>query len=306
VPETPVGRTPPVVVVVGDLLYDLISTVRNPLVPGTDNFAEIVGRRGGSSANVAAWLASLGVEARFVGRVGDDPFGRDLTGELEEAGVAAHLALDAEHPTGKVVVLVDGEGERTMITDRGASAHLDPEDLPEPLFAPGSHLHLSGYVFSGNHDRRETALKALRLAREARMTISVDPASTAVLSDLGPRAFLDWTEGADLAFPNLDEGALLAGSRDEGRILRALSRRYGGVVLKLGSGGAAYAAGAAGTVERAQAPPARVVDTTGAGDALCADFLASWLSGNPPTVALRRGVELASRVVAEVGARPRL
>jgi len=292
------------VIVVGDLLYDLIASVKNPLVPGTDNFAEILGRPGGSSANLAAWLAALGVETHFVGRVGDDPIGDELAEGLRSVGVKAHLARDDNVQTGKVVVLVDGAGERTMITDRGASGHLRPEDLPRNLFAPGSHLHLSGYVFSGKPDRREAAQDALRLARRAGMTISVDPASTAVLADLGPEAFLGWTEGSDLIFPNLDEGALLADSQDEDRILGTLRHRYGGVVLKLGAGGVVYS-DVDGVLERAPAPAATVVDTTGAGDSLCAGFLASWLSGEPPAVALRRGVELASRVVAQVGARPK-
>jgi len=292
------------VVVVGDLLYDLIASVKNPLVPGTDNFAEISGRPGGSSANLAVWLATSGVETHFVGRVGADPIGDELAEGLASAGVVAHLARDGGLQTGKVVVLVDGAGERTMITDRGASGNLRPEDLPGDLFRPGSHLHLSGYVFAGGPERRETALAALRLARESGMTVSVDPASTAVLRDLGPEKFLAWTEGSDLLFPNLDEGALLAGSRNEHDILLALRDRYGGVVLKLGAGGAAYA-DAGGAPDRVQAPPSvRVVDTTGAGDALCAGFLASWLSGGTSAEALRRGVELASRVVARVGARP--
>jgi sugar/nucleoside kinase (ribokinase family) len=135
------------------------------------------------------------------------------------------------------------------------------------------------------------------------MTVSVDPASTAVLRDLGPGYFLRWTEGADLVFPNLDEGTLLAGSREEDRILEALGRRYRGVVLKLGAGGALHR-GSDGATECAPAPPTGAVDTTGAGDALCAAFLASWLSGEPPATALCRGVGLASRVVTRAGARP--
>lgn len=300
----PTGQARPVVVV-GDLLYDLILTVENPLVPGTDNFAEIAGRPGGSSANLAAWLAALGVETHFVGRVGTDPIGDELAEGLRSVGVAAHLARDGEHGTGKVVVLVDGDGERTMITDRGASARLSPQDLPEGLFKQGSHLHLSGYVFSGDAARRETALLTLRLARKAGMTVSVDPASTAVLRGLGPAAFLGRTGGADLVFPNLDEGALLAGSSEVEVVLDLLRRHYGAVVLKLGAEGAAYA-DATGEKARVPAAETRVVDTTGAGDALCAGFLAAWLAGEPPAEALRRGVGLAARVVGRVGARPNL
>jgi sugar/nucleoside kinase (ribokinase family) len=291
------------VIVVGDLLYDLLAEVRAPLVVGTDNFAEVHGRPGGSSANLAAWLAHLGVETHFVGRVGTDPLGGELAEGISAAGVVAHLARDDEHGTGKVVVLVDGAGERTMITDRGASGHLRPEDLPKDLFAPGSHLHLSGYVFSGNAARREAAHRALRLARDSAMTVSVDPASTAVLRELGPEAFLDWTAGADLLFPNRDEGALLAGSDDPETILDTLRGRYGSVVLKLGAEGAMYA-GDDGERLRVPVVPVRVVDTTGAGDALCAGFLAAWLAGEPPAAALEGGVKLAASVVRRVGGRP--
>ena len=290
---------PPRVVVVGDLLYDLLARVEGYVAFGTDTFTKIHAAAGGSGANAAAWLASLGVETHFVGRVGDDVLGEALTGELRRSGVTPHLARDPSLPTGKVFVLVDGAGERTMITDRGAGEALGPEDLPENLFR-GGHLHLSGYTFSGG-SRRETALKALHLARESGMSASVDPSSVPLLEAMGPERFLQWTRDADLCFPNLEEGALLAGESDQDRIVQKLLRHYSGIVLKLGARGAMYAGG-----ERIHlpAPPARVVDTTGAGDALCAGFLASRLSGAPVPEALRRGMNLASRVVEQMGGRP--
>ena len=107
----------------------------------------------------------------------------------------------------------------------------------------------------------------------------------------------------DLCFPNLEEGALLGGAKDPHDIAQELLRYYPGVVLKLGAGGAIYA----GTGEewvKLPAAPARVVDTTGAGDALCAGFLAGRLSGAPPGVALEKGVELAGKAVGRLGGRP--
>jgi hypothetical protein len=153
----------PRVLVVGDLIYDMLAKAEGDITLGTDTFVPIRVAAGGSGANAAAWLARSGVETRFVGRVGDDVFGRFLEGEMERSGVKSCLARDPSLETGKVFVLVDGAGERTMITDRGAGEALGPDDLPEALFA-GGHLHLSGYTFSGG-SRRETALKALRLAR---------------------------------------------------------------------------------------------------------------------------------------------
>ena len=122
-----------------------------------------------------------------------------------------------------------------------------------------------------------------------------------MLEEIGPERFLRWTRGADLCFPNLEEGTLLGGVRDPGHTARKLLDHYAAVVLKLGAGGALYSGG-----ERVRLPaePARVEDTTGAGDALCAGFLAAWLSGAPADVALRRGVEVAARAVERLGARP--
>ena len=291
----------PRVVVVGDLLYALLARVDGDVTLGTDTFTKIRGVAGGSGANAAVWLASAGVETHFVGRVGDDVFGGFLEGEMERAGVKAHLARDPSASTGKVFVLVGGTGERTMITDRSAGENLRPEDLPESLFCKG-HLHLSGYTLSGG-SRRETAREALRLAHESGMTFSVDPSSVPMLADVGPELFLLWTSGADLCFPNLEEGSLLAGTEGPERIAERLLDYYSGVVLKLGAEGAIYA-GADGERSRVPAEPARVADTTGAGDALCAGFLEGWLTEASAGEALRRGVGLAARAVERVGGRP--
>jgi sugar/nucleoside kinase (ribokinase family) len=299
--ENPETLKTPRVVVVGDLLYDLLARVDGDVTPGTDTFTRIRAVAGGSGANAAAWLAACGVETHFVGRVGDDAFGEFLEGEMEKAGVGVHLVRDPSVATGKVFVLVDGEGERTMITDRGAGETLSPGDLPRSLFRAG-HLHLSGYTFSGG-SRRETALRAMRLARGSGMTVSVDPSAVPMLQKIGPEAFLGWTRGADLCFPNLEEGSLLAGTEGPAHVVQMLLAHYPAVVLKLGAGGALYA-DAHGVRSRVPAAQARVTDTTGAGDALCAGFLSAWLVGAAPEEALRRGVGLAARAVGRVGGRP--
>jgi sugar/nucleoside kinase (ribokinase family) len=241
------------------------------------------------------------VETHFVGRVGWDVFGDFLEGEMRRVGVEPHLARDPGLATGKVFVLVDGVGERTMITDRGAGENLSPGDLPDHLLAKG-HLHLSGYALSGG-SRRETATEALRLARRAGMTISVDPSSVPLLQSIGPDRFLEWTSGVDLLFPNLSEGAVLTGEEAPELILQRLLSLYAAVVLKLGPEGAVYADGPGGVLHQ-PAMPARVEDTTGAGDAFSAGFLASWLAGTPPEEASRRGAETAAQAVGRIGGRP--
>lgn len=289
------------VVVVGDLLYDLLAKVDGDVRLGVDTFTPIRAAGGGSGANAAAWLAAAGVETHFVGRVGDDVFGRFLEEELQRAGVRTHLARDPALGTGKVFVLVDGVGERTMITDRGAVENLAPGDILPSLFS-GGHLHLLGYTFSGG-SRRESAFEALRLAREAGMTVSVDPSAVPMLEDIGPDHFLTWTGGADLCFPNLEEGSLLAAAEDPDQIVENLLGHYPAVVLKLGAEGARYS-DTEGRRLHVPAIQASANDTTGAGDALCAGFLAAWVAGEAPEEALRRGVGLAARAIERIGSRP--
>lgn len=287
------------VVVVGDLLYDMIAAVGDGVSFGSDTFTSIHASPGGSAANVASHLARLGVETDFVGRVGDDAFGSFLAGEMEKVGVRTRLSRDRKLATGKVFVMVDESGERTMITDRGASEALCVDDLSESDFRRGSHLHLTGYSFSGG-SRREAAKEALRLASEAEMSVSVDPSSVTLLEDVGGERFLGWTSGAHLCFPNLEEGALLSGCREPERIVEGLLEYYSCVVLKLGAGGA-LCAGKSGEKFHSSAGEARAVDTTGAGDAFCAGFLSGWLSGEGFGTSLEKGTRLAGEVVGGFG-----
>lgn len=290
------------VVVVGDLLYDMLAHVGDGGVsPGVDTFTRIHASPGGSAANVASHLARLGVETRFVGRVGDDVFGEFLAGGMERAGVEVRIARDAKLPTGKVFVMVDGEGERTMITDRGASEALGPDDVPESSFSPNSHLHLTGYMFSGG-SRLEAAKKALRLADEAGMSVSVDPSSAPLLHRIGAERFLEWVSGVDLLFPNLEEGRLLSGAEDPDDVALSLLGHCRAVALKLGGGGAIYADRKGRNLRLPAADRFPVVDTTGAGDAFCAGFLSGWVDGEEDSGdCLRRGIESAGRVVGGFG-----
>jgi sugar/nucleoside kinase (ribokinase family) len=149
-------------------------------------------------------------------------------------------------------------------------------------------------------------MEALRLARAAGMHVSVDPASASLLADVGPRQFLEWTRGVNYCFPNLEEGQLLGGASQPLAVMRALLLSYDEVVLKLGAGGALWASATATKLLSLPAEPATVVDTTGAGDAFCAGFLAQRLRGAPPADALEAGLHLAADAVSRVGARPPL
>jgi len=301
---TTTTRTAPTIIVIGDVITDLVVRLRQPIVVASDTASAISTRPGGSGANQAVWLAHIdpSLDVHIVGCVGQDPFGAYHDAELRRSGVTPHLGLDPRRSTGTVVALVDEAGERSMLTDRGANLGLRLADLPTEVFRPGACLHLSAYALADPRTR-EVAHTAIRLARDQDMTVSVDPASASLLRDIGAGRFLEWTRGADLCFPNLDEGRLLSGETDPEAAARSLRAWYGGVALKLGARGALWARGGEPTLSQA-ALPITVVDSTGAGDAFCAGFLASWLRGRGAEDALAAGIRLGAMAAARVGARP--
>ena len=298
----PLGTETLDVVVVGDVMVDVLAAMSGPLARGSDTPSAVTTAGGGSAANVAVWLAVQGVPTSYVGRVGDDALGRESVAGLTDRGVTAWVSTEPDLTTGTCIVLVEPGGERSMLPDAGANATLTAADLPQRAFRPGGHLHLSGYTLL-NPGSRDAGLAALSMAAAADMTVSVDPSSAAPLAELGAARFLSMTRGVDLLLANRDEAAVLAGTSDPHLAAQQLGDTYREVVVKLGADGAMWQQGFIG----ASAPAERgvdVVDTTGAGDAFAAGFLASWLLHPEPETALAAGCRLAARAVSKVGARP--
>jgi sugar/nucleoside kinase (ribokinase family) len=275
---------------------------------GSDTPSVIRACPGGAAANQAAWMAHLGTEVSFAGRVGarDAEYHRR---ELENAGVRTHLAVDAEADTGSIVVMVAPDGERTMFTDRGANLRLRASDLPAGLLDDAAVLHLTGYTFC-EPALLEVALGLLGQARSRGLAVTIDPGSAAFLARMGPAAFLRWTQGAAVCFPNRDEAAVLVGEADPVTMAARLTSYYRIVVLTLGAAGCVLA-GPGQTPVRVAAHPAVARDATGAGDAFCGAFMSRWLAAGPdPRAAwMVEAAEFATRVAASVvtrfGARPR-
>jgi sugar/nucleoside kinase (ribokinase family) len=286
--------------VVGDLVDDISVRMLDDVTAASDANAEIRMRPGGSAGNVAAWLGHLGIDVVFCGRVGADAVDRH-TRALVDHGVKPYLAGDPDRTTGTIVLQLDREGERTMFVDRGANRGLVQEDVPDEAWRDVTWLHLTGYSFF-DPDTRPVTAQLLAEARRRDARVSIDPSSVAFLRTTGAEEFLGWIDGVDLVFPNLDEARALVGSTGPQIDLDALAARFPRVVVTLGSMGAAYLAGA----ERVQvtAPRVEVVDTTGAGDAFAAGFLARWVDGAEPEEALDAGRAAAEQCVAQPGARP--
>jgi sugar/nucleoside kinase (ribokinase family) len=246
---------------------------------------------GGSGANVAVWLARLGQAVTFIGRVGDDVFGRWLAEDLRREGVTPALVVDPKLGTGVIQVLVEPNGERTMIPDRGANAVWSPEDAPAELIAGARLLHVVGYVLLDAESRRG-ALQAMAYARAAGVPISLDPSSHAPLLGLAPGGFWSMIERVTVLLPNRSEAQALSGQADPQAALDILQAHAQLVAIKLDRDGCL--AGTTAGRWRAVAPAAEIVNATGAGDAFNAAFLASWLRDGDVHSACRAGVALGT------------
>ncbi|SDY14302.1 Sugar or nucleoside kinase, ribokinase family [Modestobacter sp. DSM 44400] len=291
----------PAVVVVGDVATDVVVLLTGTPAPGSDRSASIATRGGGAGANVAAHLAALGTTVLLAGCIGDDAAGTALAGELAAAGVRLALRTVPGGATGTIVSLVEPDGQRSMLADRGANLALRPADVPPPT--PNAHLHLSGYTLL-DPGPRDAGLAALAAAVAAGCTVSLDPASTGPLTAYGVERWVSDTAAATLLMPNAEEARLLTGCADLGDAARTLAGVHPVVVVSLGAEGALWAAG--DELVHAPAHPATVVDTTGAGDAFVAGVLGAWVvaGGRPdPATALAAGLARAATVVGRAGAR---
>ncbi len=293
----PVGR----VIVVGDVMTDVIVIPEGPLVRGSDRRARIVSRAGGSGANQAVWLGAEGVPVRFVARVGagDKP---QLEAYFRGRKVEPLLVADPERASGVLVTIVDADGERSFLTDRGANLALSPADLPVSLLDGARMLVLSGYSLFA-----EVPRGAVRgLAREALsrgMPVAVDAASVGFLREVGAARFRDWTRGFSLLFANAEEALALTGVKGLAEQMQQLGADYAQVVIKLGAAGAAVG-GRTGIVAQLPAPPVAVVDSTGAGDAFAAAYISAQLRGRGSADCLAAGIAAGSAAVTRVGGQP--
>ena len=291
--------------VVGDFAWDVLIRTNNNLLKGGDSFGEVMLTPGGSAANLAVWAKRCGLDTRFIGKIGRDRFGQLAREDLIKENIEHHFVETDAHLTGSVAVFVDQTGERSMVSGHGADFYLIPSELPRNVITSSNHLHLTAWSFFTDPPR-SAARMAAQLAQQNNLTVSFDPASFQMISEMGVEQFLSWTKdlAIDIFFPNYDEGRVLTGCDEPEAIVRALANTYTDalIILKLDADGALVFDGKTAT----QIPPAtnNLVDATGAGDSFAGAFLAHYLQSNSPVDAARFATAVAAWVIEHLGARP--
>jgi sugar/nucleoside kinase (ribokinase family) len=258
---------------------------------------------GGSAANTIVGVASFGGRAHYVGKVRDDQLGEVFSHDLRSVGVGYATAAATSGPsTGRCLIVVTPDAQRTMSTYLGASSRLGPADIDKQVIERGRILYLEGYLFDPPEAQeafRVAAGIAHAAGRKVALTLS-DPFCV----DRHRAAFLDLVERhVDILFANEAEICSLyrvrdfdaAAARVRGHCeIAALTRSERGSVIVGGDGVHVVAAD----------PVDAVVDTTGAGDLYAAGFMVGLSRGLPLAACGRLGAIAAAEVISHVGARP--
>ncbi|WP_435063882.1 carbohydrate kinase family protein [Halobaculum sp. EA56] len=249
---------------------------------------------GGSAANVAAVLAGLDADAALFGSVGDDAEGEHAGRELSRAGVRTHL-VRADGDTAVKYLVVDADGEVMVFSDEGANEAFAAGDLPPGALAEGTDLlHLT------NQPPAVAAALAER-AREVGAAVSFAPGRR-----FADRDFSGTLALADLVFCNRREAAALLEEDEDGATRYGALREDATLVVTHGAAGSEVHARAEGRTYTHDGFDADAVDTTGAGDAFAAGFLAARLDGGGYERALAVANACGALAAAEVGARVEL
>jgi sugar/nucleoside kinase (ribokinase family) len=251
---------------------------------------------GGSVANTIHGLAQLGAPSGYIGKIGDDEYGAFFRSYMEQNNISATLFKGAED-SGKSIVLISPDSERTFATYLGAAIELDSSDLSLEPFKGFDYFHLEGYLVQ-NHALVEASVK---LAKEAGCKISIDLASFNIVEE--NLEFLQGivTDYVDIVFANEEEARSFTGHDDPETALNAIAEKVEIAIVKIGKKGSLIKKD--GEIYRAASIKANAIDTTGAGDLYASGFFYGLVSGQGMDICGKIGSITSGKVVEVLGAK---
>lgn len=259
---------------------------------------------GGSAANTLAGLSALGAQCAFIGQVADDQLGEVFAHDIHAVGIDFDTPPRAgDPPTGRCLIFVTPDGQRTMNTFLGASHYLPRAALDAEAVSAAKVLYLEGYMWDPP-EPREVMRQAIEAARAAGRTVAFTLSETFMIQLHGDdfRALID--DGLiDVLFANHLELAALTGEDDFEAGVAQVAPKVGTLVVTRSAEGAVAVSGGS-RAEVAAEPIDEVVDTTGAGDLFAAGFLWGYVRGESLERCLRIGAICACEVISHYGARP--
>ena len=274
-------------VCVGDVMLD-VHVASGALARGGDVHGRVTIRPGGTSANAAVWAAWAGASSAVIAAVGDDLAGTLCVEAVAGRGVDVGGVVRRASPTGVMVVMSE-DGDRSMVADRGANAHLEAADVQG---IEAAAVLVSGYLFlqERGHDIALAAIGSVHTP-----LLAVEAASWPLLEAFGVERFFEETGSCDVVLANERAARVLTGA-DGDDAARALGERYRFAAVKRAANGATLIA--EGRLVAADGEAVQEVEATGAGDAFDGVLLASLARGRTSEEAIARACQAGALVAA--------
>ncbi len=257
---------------------------------------------GGSAANSMIAIAQLGGETYFSCRVADDITGSFYVEDLKDNGVNSNAmqCMDPSGHTGKCLVFVTPDADRSMNTFLGVSAHFDRSHVAETIIGESEWVYLEGYLVTADNSL-DAVLEARRLAREQGVNTALTLSDPNVLRGFRGGMMQIIGDGVDLLFANEEEACELAATEDFGQALESIKRHARSFAVTRGPKGAVVYDGE--RMIEIDGFPVQAIDTLGAGDMFAGSFLYGITHGMDYEDAGRFGCWTSSRIVTRYGPR---
>jgi len=255
---------------------------------------------GGSAANTMIGVANLGGRAYYACKVGLDADGDFYLKDLEAAGVGRNPSNRGEGLTGKCLVLITPDADRTMNTFLGITSTFGPEQIDEAIIRQSDYLYIEGYLLSSDTGF-EAALAAQRCAQACETRVALTLSDPFIVSGFGTRVRQIVDDGVDLLFCNEAEVQAYTGIERTADACAALSRDVAQFAVTCGPDGALIGDG--GATLRTPGFKVDAVDTNGAGDMFAGAFLFGMTNGYDIAQSAKLATYASSRIVAQYGPR---
>lgn len=289
---------------VGDVFVDLIVHIdqtQTPLIFGGTTYCKSVKTEVGGAGNVAAGLALFGAKVGFVGKSGNDLFGRLYHTDLDKNGIAHRIFVDHYSPTGVVMSFVSNQEERSLLVFRGANDKLSPEDIEKAkgLIKNAEYVYFSGYSLVSD-PQKSAILHGIEMAKKSRTKIVFDPGAHNLVES-EPRLFEKILDSCDVFSPNLMEAKAITNSTEINEVISRLRKKAPFTTLKCGRKGAILITGK--DVIKVPSVGVKCIDTTGAGDAFTAAIVFGLISKLPLKTIGQLANWFAGQVITQIGPR---
>jgi ribokinase len=285
-------------------MFDVyVGNFANPIhfLKGGTSYCDFAKIDFGGTGNVASGLALLGGKTAFIGKAGNDCWGRLYDEDLKTKGVATKIFYEDGLFTGLALIGLEGDGERSFCVFRGANDTLSEHDVDMSidLIRRSEYLYFSGYSLA-NEPQRTAILKAAKTAKEHKTKIVFDPGAYNLIRS-EPRLFVEALGLCNVFLPNLDEASEITGATNKEDIISALKSKAPLTAMKCNKDGCVMISKK--MVVRVPSFHVKCIDSTGAGDAFSAGLIFGMAKGLPLCSTGRLANWFASKVVTRTGAR---